>query len=204
MTKIKFCGLRSVEAVKAANELKADFAGFILSEKFWRCVSLEKLRELRSLLSPEIKAVGVFVNEPYERVLSVLKSGDIDIAQLHGDEDDGYILRLKRETGKPIIKAFKITSEKDAERASRSQADLMLLDSGTGTGERFDWSLISKLERRFILAGGLDPENVAEAVRNCRPYAVDVSSGIETNRVKDPEKMKKFVQEVRRASADLR
>ena len=185
MTKIKFCGLRSVSDIEAVNLLRPDFAGFVLAPKFWRCISRETAREMKAALSPEIPAVGVFVD-----------NGIIDIAQLHGAEDESFIKGLQSR-GFKVIKAFKIGSESDAERARRSPADLILLDSGTGTGRLFDWSLIENFGRDYILAGGLTPDNAADAVRRCRPYCVDVSSGIETDRTKDKEKMRRFIEAVR-------
>ncbi len=196
MTKIKFCGLRSVSDIEAVNLLRPDFAGFVLAPKFWRCVSRETAKEMKAALSPEIPAVGVFVDNGFDEVAGYLEDGIIDIAQLHGAEDESFI-KMLQSCGFKVIKAFKIGSESDAERARLSPADLILLDSGTGTGKLFDWSLIENFGRDFILAGGLTPENAADAVRRCRPYCVDVSSGIETDRNKDKEKMRRFIEAVR-------
>ena len=197
MTKIKFCGMRTLEAAAVANEIMPDYAGFVLAPQFWRYVSREKLIPISKSLRPEIQKVGVFVDNPFDEVAELLDSGLIDLAQLHGNEDGGYIRRLQDTCGKPIIKAFKIETADDVKRAQDSPADFVLLDSGTGTGRSFDWSLIESFGREFFLAGGLDPENVREAIERCRPYAVDVSSGIETDRVKDPEKMRDFASAVR-------
>ena len=194
MTKIKFCGLRLKNDVLLANEIKPDFAGFILSDRFWRFA--EDFMSIRPMLDKNISAVGVFVDNPSDEVIKYVKSGMIDYAQLHGREDEDYIKRV-RDSGGRVIKAFKIETADDLERAYLSPADLVLLDSGTGTGISFDWSLIKSFGRDYILAGGLDPENAGEAVRRLRPYAVDVSSGIETDRVKDGEKMRKFAENVR-------
>jgi len=142
--------------------------------------------------------VGVFVDESAEIVARLLNDGTIDIAQLHGGEDEEYISRLRKLTGKPIIKAFRIESEEDIARAEKSSADHILLDSGMGTGKVFDWSLIQSIKRPYFLAGGLDCDNVGEAIKKLRPYAVDVSSGIETNGLKDKEKMAAFVAKVRK------
>lgn len=198
MTKIKFCGNKTAAAIEAMNEILPDYAGFILSPRFRRYVPKDELTRLTAMLDRRIKRVGVFVDNPFEEVKSALESGIIDIAQLHGSEDDNFILRLKELTKKPIIKAFKIASDADIIRARSSPADYILLDSGTGTGKSFDWSLIKNLGREFFLAGGLCPENAAEAIEKCRPYCLDVSSGIETDGEKDPEKMKKFAENVRR------
>ena len=121
----------------------------------------------------------------------------IDIAQLHGDETEEQIERIKRETGKPVIKAVKIRSREDILAGVQTRADFLLLDSGMGSGETFDWSTIPQIEKPFFLAGGLNPENVKEAVRSFHPYAVDVSSGVETDGRKDEEKIREFIRRVR-------
>ena len=147
----------------------------------------------------EIQAVGVFVNEQAETVAELLNSGVIDLAQLHGRENRNYIGRLRQLTDKPIIQAFKISAQEDAEKAGESAADYVLLDSGTGgTGEQFDWSLLTGFDWPYFLAGGLSPDNVAAAIVRCKPFAVDASSGLETNGNKDYDKMKRFVDTVRR------
>lgn len=201
MTKIKFCGMRRPEDVAAANETKPEYVGFVLAPQFWRHITRETAGALKSALDPEIQAVGVFVDNPFDEVLGYLNDGIIDMAQLHGHEDDDFIRRLQAESGKKVIKAFKIQSAEDIERAYRSPADFVLLDSGTGTGELFDHSLIKGFGRDYFLAGGLSPQNAAEAVSSLRPYAVDVSSGIETDKVKDIEKMRAFAHAVRAANA---
>jgi len=198
MTKIKLCGLSRICDIEAANRLKPEYIGFVFLPKSKRYVTYEKAKELKSLLSPDIKAVGVFVDESVEIVARLLNDGTIDIAQLHGGEDEDYISRLRSLTDKPIIKAFRIESEEDIARAEKSSADHILLDSGMGTGKVFDWSLIQSIKRPYFLAGGLDCDNVGEAIKKLRPYAVDVSSGIETNGLKDKEKMAAFVAKVRK------
>lgn len=198
MTKIKLCGLSRICDIEAANRLKPEYIGFVFLPKSKRYVTYEKAKELKSLLSPDIKVVGVFVDESVEIVARLLNDGTIDIAQLHGGEDEDYISRLRKLTGKPIIKAFRIESEEDIARAEKSSADHILLDSGMGTGKVFDWSLIQSIKRPYFLAGGLDCDNVGEAIKKLRPYAVDVSSGIETNGLKDKEKMAAFVAKVRK------
>ena len=198
MTKIKLCGLSRICDIEAANRLKPEYICFVFLPKSKRYVTYEKAKELKSLLSPDIKVVGVFVDESAEIVARLLNDGTIDIAQLHGGEDEEYISRLRKLTGKPIIKAFRIESEEDIARAEKSSADHILLDSGMGTGKVFDWSLIQSIKRPYFLAGGLDCDNVGEAIKKLRPYAVDVSSGIETNGLKDKEKMAAFVAKVRK------
>ena len=199
MTKIKFCGLKRKADIEAANALKPDFIGFVFAKDSRRYISPENAAVLKSRLSPEISAVGVFVNERPESIASLLDKGVIDLAQLHGDEDEAYISRLKELTGKPVIKAFRISSASEAVKASASSADMILLDSGTGSGRTFNWQLIKEIRRPYFLAGGLDSENAGNAVRLLHPWAVDVSSGIETDGLKDIEKMAAFAAAVRKA-----
>lgn len=198
MTKIKLCGLTRPEDVAAANALAPDFVGFVFAPKSRRRVTAEQARALQAQLSPSIQAVGVFVDEEPERVAALLEAGIIHLAQLHGREDEDYLERLRALTGKPIIQAFQIKTPEDLERAERSSADYILLDSGAGTGTMFDWTLLRNLRRPYLLAGGLGPDNVAQAIRFLRPWGVDVSSGIETGGVKDFDKMAAFVAAVRK------
>ena len=198
MTKIKFCGLTRTGDIEAANELKPDYIGFVFWLKSKRAVTAEEAKTLKAKLDPSIKAVGVFVDEDMEAVKSLLDGGIIDIAQLHGHEDEDYINGLKKASGKPVIKAFRIRSEDDIRKAEASPADLVLLDAGMGDGVTFDWSLIKNAGRPYFLAGGLDPDNAADAVRTLHPYALDVSSGIETDGLKDTNKMAAFAASVRK------
>ena len=138
MTKIKFCGLKRIEDIKYANDLKPDFIGFVFAPKSKRFVNADTARELKNLLDTEIKAVGVFVDEDINVVTKLLKDGIIDIAQLHGSEDEEYIKSLRAICDKPIIKAFTIVSKDDIKKANESTADYVLLDSGKGSGETFD------------------------------------------------------------------
>lgn len=197
MTKIKLCGLKRECDIEAANALKPEYIGFVFWKKSKRYVSPETAETLKAMLCEDISAVGVFVDEEPEAVAGLLKKGIIDIAQLHGSEDEEYIKKLRGLTDKPIIKAFCIKSESDIINANGSGADFVLLDSGLGTGNSFDWSLIRKIKRPYFLAGGLGTENVGEALRELHPYAVDVSSKIETDGLKDKEKMRSFVFAVR-------
>ena len=198
MTKIKLCGLSRPCDIEAANKLKPDYIGFVFAPKSRRYVTYKKAEELKSLLSPDIEAVGVFVNEPSPNIATLLKKGIIDIAQLHGDEDEDYIAELRLLTDKTIIKAFRIKTANDIKIVEQSTADDILLDSGAGTGTVFDWDLLKSIQRPYFLAGGLDARNVASAIKTLHPYAVDVSSGIETAGVKDKTKMAAFVAAVRK------
>ena len=198
MTKIKLCGLRRSEDILVANELKPDYIGFVFAKKSRRYVSPSEAYRLKSMLAPGIEAVGVFVDESVDTVYEYLSRGIIDIAQLHGHEDDDYIRKLKALTDKPVIKALKVESKEDIEVANQSVADMVLLDGGAGDGKTWEWSLIKCIKRPYFLAGGLDESNIEEAVNVLKPYAVDVSSGIETDGVKHPGKMKRFVEKVRK------
>ena len=161
MTKVKLCGLSRESDIAAVNKLKPDLVGFVFAKKSKRYVSPEQAAALKSLLAPDILAAGVFVNEPVEAVAELLDRGVIDVAQLHGSEDDDYIARLRALTGKPIFRAFKVKSE----------ADLPALEN---------------------------PDNVADAIAALHPYGVDVSSGIETDGVKEESKMAAFVAAARK------
>ena len=228
-TGIKICGMRRKEDIEAANACRPDYIGFILSPGFRRSVTPEDAELLARRLAPGILKVGVFVNESVEKVASA--AGFLDMIQLHGNEDNAYIRDLRGRlmttndprgraattndprgrVAKPVIQAFRIRCADDLKRAMESEADYLLLDNGTGTGEAFDWSLISGVKaqqpgtavRPWILAGGLGADNVAEAVRRFRPYAVDLSSGAETDGWKDPEKMARCVQAVREAGREM-
>ena len=198
--KIKLCGLTRESDIEVANQLLPDYIGFVFAEKSKRFLPFERAKELRRLLRPEIQAVGVFVREEPEIVAHLLQSGVIDIAQLHGGEDDSYIERLRCLTDRPLIQAFRADRAENLLAARESQANDVLLDSGDGgTGVPFDWEMLRSFPRPYFLAGGLTPENVAEAVEKLHPYAVDVSSGIETDGKKDPDKMRAFVRAVRNA-----
>ena len=200
MTKIKICGLRRPEDIAYVNEAKPDFAGFIIDvPKSRRNVPREKVWELTALLSPEILPVGVFVNAPMETILSLVTDGRLKAVQLHGQESQSYLEELKKQVAVPLIRAFSIRSPEDLTEAEKSPADFVLLDNGAGgTGETFDWSLLSSFNRPFFLAGGLRLENIAEAVSRFHPYALDLSSGVETDGYKDKEKIIAAVAAVRR------
>ena len=192
--------LRRPEDIAYVNEAKPDFAGFIIDvPKSRRNVPQEKVRELTALLSPEILPVGVFVNAPMETILSLVTDGTLKAVQLHGQESQSYLEELKKQVAVPLIRAFSIRSPEDLTEAEKSPADFVLLDNGAGgTGETFDWSLLSSFDRPFFLAGGLRLENITEAVSRFHPYALDLSSGVETDGYKDKEKIIAAVAAVRR------
>lgn len=198
MTRIKLCGLSRDCDIDYVNELLPEYIGFVFWEKSKRFVSPERARELRSRLKKEIIPVGVFVDEKTEEIERLVKSGVIDIVQLHGNESEEYIEELRNKVSCPIIKAYCIKSEEDVRRANSSKADFVLLDSGQGTGTVFDHSLLKGINRPYFLAGGLTPENVGTAIRELKPFAVDASSSLETEGFKDKEKMTAFVKAVRK------
>ena len=190
-TKIKICGLKRPEDIAYVNEAKPDYCGFIIEfPKSSRNVTGDQVRILIAELDKNIIPVGVFVNAAPERVEELLLDGTIRIAQLHGQEDDDYIRRIQKNTGSQVIKAFSVKAAQDIELALKSPADYILLDQGGGgTGQTFDWSLIPEIKRPFFLAGGLGPDNLEQAVDMIRPYAVDLSSSVETDGVKDRSKI---------------
>lgn len=199
MTRAKICGLSREADIECVNRLLPEYVGFVFAQKSRRYVSPQRALELREALDGRILAVGVFVNEPIENVASIVRSRAIDLVQLHGSEDEAYIAALREKTAAPIIKAFKVACREDVEEARRSSAELILLDNGAGgTGESFDWSLVSDVGRPWLLAGGLSPENVREAIEKCAPYGVDVSSGVETDGIKDVLKIERFLSAVRK------
>lgn len=202
MTRIKMCGIKRIADVEAANTCRPEYVGFVFAPESKRFVSPQTAKALKQALDKEIQAVGVFVDAPLEEVSSLLKEGIIDLAQLHGREGEAYIRSLKEQTNKPVIKAFRMNAlgDKINETLSaieHSSADFVLLDSKAGCGEVFEWGMIETVQRPYFLAGGLDISNVSTAIEKLQPYAVDVSSGIETDGVKDKDKMEAFVTLVR-------
>ena len=203
MTEIKICGLFRECDIEAVNDAKVDYAGFIIDfEKSHRNLSIKDATHLRSLLDKEIKAVGVFVNKPAEEVVKAAHEIGLDVIQLHGSEDGDYIRKVKEQSGLTIWKAFKIRSAEDVKAANLSPADMILLDNGYGTGKAFDWSLAGGFDREFMLAGGLTPENVIEAIDALKPKLVDISSGVETEKQKDRNKILAVVKAVREYRKD--
>jgi phosphoribosylanthranilate isomerase len=201
MVKVKLCGLKRPCDIEWANEERPDFIGLVFAGQKRR-VSDELAGELRRLLRKDIPAVGVFVNDMVEHIASLVQQETIQLVQLHGQEDEAYMKELRHLVDVPLIKAFSIDTPADIDRARASSADYILVDHGAGgTGQTFDWRLLEALRRECFLAGGLNPDNVAAAVR-LRPYAVDVSSGIETGGVKDRNKMREFMVQVRRVQQE--
>ncbi len=207
---IKICGLRRAEDVTLVNKWRPDLVGFVFAPSK-RLVSFEEAGRLKALLSPEIAAAGVFVDETVQRVAEAVSRRLIDVVQLHGREDNSYIASLRKLLRKqaggdarhvPVIQAFRVETREDLLRADDSEADFLLLDHGSGgTGKSFDWSLLdgdARPAKPFFLAGGLGPENAAEAVRRIRPFGIDMSSGVETEGKKDGRKIEAVMRSVRR------
>lgn len=201
MALIKMCGLFREEDISFANTLLPDYIGFVFYKKSCRYVDKEKARSLKSLLNKKIKAVGVFVDEDISFIAELANEGIIDLIQLHGHEDENYIRRLKYELKDnpiKIIKAVVVKDIKDIDQITDDPfTDFYLLDSGMGSGNTFDWQLLNEVKKPFFLAGGLNNENIKEALKSVNPYAVDVSSGIETDGIKDFNKMNIFADIVR-------
>lgn len=196
--RIKICGLVRPQDIDMVNEVCPDIAGFILASGRRRTVTPERMRELTGRLKPEIRSAAVFLDQDIRWIADLAVEGLMDIIQLHGHEGNEEIRYLRSRTDKTVIKAFRIDTAENIRRAEDSEADLVLLDHGAGgTGQVWDWSLLTGMKRPFILAGGLDSENVQEAVRKTQPFGVDVSSGVETDGCKDREKILRFVRAVR-------
>ncbi|WEV52805.1 phosphoribosylanthranilate isomerase [Bifidobacterium sp. ESL0704] len=204
--KVKLCGLKREQDMDAALAAGPDAVGFIIDfPQSHRSISAERVAELvrymktradeTGVTSPA--AVGVFVDQPAGRVAQIAREADLDVIQLHGHEDEDYLAELRELVTMPIMQAFKVREATDVAQAVESSADMVLLDAGAGDGKSFDWSLVAEVDRPFMLAGGLSAENVVEAIRATHPFGVDMSSGIETERLKDPVKMLAAVKAVR-------
>lgn len=215
--KVKMCGISKVETISAVVEAKPDYMGLVFAPSK-RQVTVDQAKTLVEELhkqytkrynngteqsnNDEIKTVGVFVNETLDNLVTIAKETNLDAVQLHGDEDEAFIQSLKERTNVEVWKAVQIRSAADAEAWIDSSADMLLFDAyhkdeRGGTGEVFDWSCLNEFERPFMLAGGIDSTNVARAIRTVRPYGIDISSGIETDGVKDDEKITAFTKLVR-------
>lgn len=197
MTRIKMCGLTRETDIDYVNRIRPEFVGFVFAPASRRFVTHRTAAALRQELNEGIISVGVFVDAPPDYAADLVQYGIIDFIQLHGKENNGYIADLRGLTTAPIIKAFEISTPEDIKAAEYSNADIVLLDSGKGSGVTFDHSLISGITRPYILAGGLTPENVGGLVKELAPFAVDASSSLETDGVKDFKKMKAFADAVR-------
>ena len=212
--KVKMCGISKVETIPAVVEAKPDYMGLVFAPSK-RQVTVDQAKILVEELhrgyakkygsdtehdkNDTIKTVGVFVNETVDNLVTIANEANLDAVQLHGDEDEAFIQSLKERTNVEVWKAIQIRTAADTEKWIDSSADMLLFDAyhkdeRGGTGEVFDWSSLDAFERPFMLAGGIDSTNVARAIRTVRPYGIDISSGIETNGVKDDEKITAFTK----------
>jgi phosphoribosylanthranilate isomerase len=197
--KIKICGLFREEDIEFVNICFPDYIGFVFAESKRR-VSANEAAQLRKKLSSEIIPVGVFVNAEICQILSLYQNGVISVAQLHGNEDENYIKRLKFQCDIPVIKAVRIFTGQETAAYQSSNADFLLLDSGAGgTGTAFNWKKIGEIPKPYFLAGGINLNNISEAIAQS-PYCIDVSSGAETNGIKDFKKIQNLVTAVRAIS----
>lgn len=196
--KIKICGLTRPEDIDCVNRLLPDFIGFVFWPRSRRYVSREQAERLKAALSPEIRSVGVFVDASVEEITGLLREGVIDMVQLHGRESEEDVRRIRELTGKPVIRAVKVRCRQDVEEWQRSDADYLLFDSGMGSGRTFDWSLLEGVERPYFLAGGLGEDNLAQVLAQIEPYGVDLSSSLETDGYKDPQKICRVTEIIRR------
>ena len=196
--KIKICGLSRLEDIEAANLYKPDYVGFVFAENSKRYITKEQAAVLKNMLDPNIKAVGVFVNASILEIKELCHKRIIDIVQLHGDEDEEYVLKLKSSITNPVICAVRVKSTEQLLLADHIPCDVLLLDSFSqekygGTGEAFDYALIPELKHPYYLAGGLNKNNISAAIESCKPAGVDISGGVETDGVKDPKKMQAII-----------
>ncbi len=198
MVKIKICGLKRLEDIEIVNRHKPDYIGFVFADSK-RKVSHDLARQMKENLDSGIVSVGVFVDATADEILGLFDDGIIDIAQLHGSESEEFIKNLKDKTDNQlkIINAIEMNEGIDLENYDNSEADYLLLDSGKGSGKTFDWKLIRKdLKKEFFLAGGLTSSNIAQAIEEFKPYAVDLSSSLETDGFKDENKIKEIMEAI--------
>lgn len=197
MAKIKICGLTRIDDILAVNRYQPDYIGFVFAKKSRRYLSPQQAAGLKKQLSAGVKAVGVFVNEEKEKIVDLLNNNIIDMAQLHGQETEEEICWMKEQTGRKVIKAISVQSEKDITRWEQSSADYLLLDNGAGgTGCTFDWNLIADCGKPYFLAGGITLGNLPKALAT-GAYAIDLSGGVETDGKKDAAKIAEIIQYVR-------
>ncbi len=205
MSKIKICGLQRSQDIEIVNEFIPDYVGFIMStkEKFRRQIPVDKAQKLSELLDPMIKPVGVFVDEPVEFIEDICRNDIVEAVQLHGNENMEYILELRKRIPNPIIKAVHVSSIAQIVAAEKIPCSYLLLDTAYedkagGGGVKFNWDLIpNKVSKPFFLAGGLNADNILEAIKQVNPYCVDLSSSVETEGYKDREKVREVIKKVR-------
>ncbi len=203
-TKIKICGIRRREDVQMLNQYPSDYAGFILSGGFGRSIVMGTFYELKSYLDKKIQTVGVFVNEPIEELKKCAYHEELNVIQLHGEEDIHYIRELKNIFHGEIWKAVRVRTPEDIQKADALPVDKLVLDSFStvsqgGTGTLAPWDIIRENhpEKPFFLAGGISAQNVSDAVREVQPFGIDVSSNVETDKYKDIHKIREIIQIIR-------
>lgn len=204
MVKVKICGIKTLQDVEFVNRQKPDFIGFVFYPLSKRYVSLITARSLKAKLNKKIKSIGVFVNAPPEEIAAAAELGIINMVQLHGDETNAYIAELRKICTLPIIKAVRVREDADIKKAAFYNCDYFLFDTYStasygGTGRQFDTQLLKgvKINKPYFLAGGLNAGNVRSALKGLKPYAVDVSGGVETGGSKDEIKIKNFIKQVK-------
>ncbi len=203
--KIKICGLMRSKDIEYVNEFMPDYIGFVFA-KSKRQIDFDTAKRLKEKLDKSIKTVGVFVDEDIETIAQTVNDGVIELVQLHGSEDESYILNLRQKLKSDIaiIKAVRVNSlnnnilKDNLLNKISTNADFVMLDSGAGSGEIFDWDKKIICNKPVFLAGGLNEYNVSEAIKKVHPFAVDVSSGVETTGFKDIEKIRRFIKESRK------
>lgn len=208
MAKIKICGIMRKQDIDAVNAALPDYIGFVFA-KSRRQIDEKTAKELKDCLNPSIKVAGVFVNQDISCIEKLCSTNVIDIIQLHGDEDEEYIQRLKMNVSNEIIKAVRVKDRDDIKKSIEYSCDYLLFDTyheGNygGTGKAFDWSMISGISKPYFLAGGINISNIEQAIRKCNPYCIDISSGAEQSGYKDPEKIMKLVEIVRKIQKEGR
>ena len=197
MPKIKICGLFRDYDIDFVNEAMPDYIGFVFA-KSHRQITKKQASVFRKRLNNNIISVGVFVDNKIEEIQQLYNDNIISVAQLHGNEDPDYILNLRKNNNLQIIKAIDLNTYKNVEQLVNINADFLLFDSGNGgTGKTFNWDTIPKIQKSFFLAGGLDINNIGQAIKTVNPYAVDLSTGVETNGVKDKQKILNIVRRVK-------
>ena len=196
MVKIKICGIRRLEDIRIVNRYKPDYIGFVFADSK-RQVSHDLASKLKSNLDTDIISVGVFVDANSDEIIELFEGGVIEVAQLHGNESEQYINDLKQKTNGElkVIKAIEMSEDKNVSDYDNLNVDYLLLDSGKGSGKTFDWRLIkSDLKKEFFLAGGIDSANAKQAIEQFNPYAIDLSSSLETDGFKDENKIKEIME----------
>lgn len=204
MVKVKICGIKTLQDVEFVNRQKPDFTGFVFYTLSKRYVSLITARSLKAKLNKKIKSIGVFVNAPPEEIAAAAELGIINLVQLHGDETNAYIAELRKICTLPVIKALRVREEADIKKAAFYNCDYFLFDTYStasygGTGRQFDTQLLKgvKINKPYFLAGGLNAGNVRSALKGLKPYAVDVSGGVESGGSKDEIKIKNFIKQAK-------